>query len=316
MAGMRPGELDERDRRYEPHVAPVPAGTRREAEVVPWHGWLVHVETVGDHDSSVRMLLVHGAGGNAAAMWPFAAHLSGLGAEVIVPDLPGYGRTAPRSARFGNLTYQDWQHLLAALATRYDDDRPLVLVGASMGGMLALDAAATSGLGDLVVATCLLDLTDREVLRAVMRWPALTGVTGPSLRLARGPLAHVRLPMRAIAPMHTIANTPGLVEKVLADRRGGGGSMPLGWFRTFVDAGAAVPPESYQGPPVLVVHPGADRWTPPRLTARFLERLAGDHDLVALPGSGHFPVEQPGLQVLLDTVGERLTRLRAERSRD
>lgn len=306
---MQPGELDDRDRRYEPHVEPVPPGTRRAAEVVPWRDWQVHVERVGDPHAGVRMMLVHGAGGNAAAMWPFAAHLSALGADVVVPDLPGYGRTAAAAARPGALTYQDWQSLLADLATRYADDRPLVLVGASMGGMLALDAAALSGRGDLVVTTCLLDLTDPEVLRGVTRWPALARATRPAMGLARRPLAGVRVPMRTVAPVHAIANDPGLVAEVLADARGGGGAMPLGWFRSLVTAGPAVPPESYAGPPVLVVHPSADRWTPPRLTARFLHRLAGEHDLVALPGCGHFPVEQPGFQVLLDTVQERLARL-------
>ena len=78
--------------------------------------------------------------------------------------------------------------------------------------------------------------------------------------------------------------------------------MPLGWFRSFLEAGPAVPPESYGGPPVLLVHPGSDRWTPTGISSRYLSRLAGNHRLVELEGCGHFPVEEPGFQKFLDIV--------------
>lgn len=32
--------------------------------------------------------------------------------------------------------------------------------------------------------------------------------------------------------------------------------MPLGWYRSFLSAGPAVPPESISQPPVILLHPG------------------------------------------------------------
>ncbi|PXW35745.1 UNVERIFIED_CONTAM: hypothetical protein DES50_101692 [Williamsia faeni] len=78
---------------------------------------------------------------------------------------------------------------------------------------------------------------------------------------------------------------------------GGGGRVPLGflsdWF-TF----AHTPPEQYRGPKVTLVHPGSDRWTPPEISERFCERIAGPTQLVRLENCGHYPVEEPGLAKL------------------
>lgn len=306
------GALDQRDRRYEPHVRQVPVGATREAESWRWRDWWIHVEHVGDADASVRMLLVHGAGGNAAAMWPFAAHLAALGARVTVLDMPGYGRSAPTSARSAAVDYADWQRVLVDAVHRIDDGRPLILVGASMGGMLALDAAALSRRGDLVAATCLLDVRDPAVRDALVRVPWLARLAGPALRPVAGPLRRVRLPVRWLAPMDRVANRQRLVGEVLRDERGGGTSMPLGWFRTFLESGPAVAPEAYDGPPVLLLHPAEDRWTPTALSAAFLRRLRGESRLVELERCGHFPVEEPGFQQLLDELGAEVRRL-AER---
>ncbi len=79
--------------------------------------------------------------------------------------------------------------------------------------------------------------------------------------------------------------------------------MPLNWFRSFLEAGPAVPPESYSGPPVILVHPDNDQWTPTRISSQYLNRLAGSHRLIELAGCGHFPIEEPGFQQFLDVVG-------------
>lgn len=115
--------------------------------------------------------------------------------------------------------------------------------------------------------------------------------------------------MRWVAPMELIANDRGLVEEVLQDRRGGRGTMPLGWFRSLLETRPAVAPESYVGPPVLLLHPGRDRWTPLGISQRFLERVAGRTEIVVLEGCGHFPVEEPGFTRLMEVLGREFDRL-------
>lgn len=129
-------------------------------------------------------------------------------------------------------------------------------------------------------------------------------MAGPVLRLAAGPLADGRLPIRWVADMRHIANDPGLVREVISDRTGGGGRVPLGWMRTFLESAPLVEPEQFLGPPVLMVHPGDDRWTPLSVSRPFFDRIGAEKSLVILENCGHFPVEQPGFTRLLDAVGQ------------
>ncbi|PRC55032.1 alpha/beta hydrolase, partial [Mycobacterium sp. ITM-2017-0098] len=82
-------------------------------------------------------------------LWPAAAVAAGDGVDVLAPDLPLYGDTVePDPSR---VRYDDWVDLLCDLvrAERAADPRPLVLFGASMGGMLAYEVAARTGFGGL-----------------------------------------------------------------------------------------------------------------------------------------------------------------------
>src|SRR5438132_975051 len=83
------------------------------------------------------MVLVHGLGGSHANWLAVGAGLAAH-ARVLAPDLPGFGRTplAGRSARVrANVELLD--RLLDAV-----DGRPAVLVGNSMGGLIAMVEAA------------------------------------------------------------------------------------------------------------------------------------------------------------------------------
>lgn len=234
--------------------------------------WDVHVEAIGDPQAPARALLIHGAGGNAAAMRPFAAHIAARGIQVHLADLPGYGLTRP--VRDPRVTFEDWQELLVALAAqivRQPGRASLTIIGASMGGMLAYDVGAVSPHADAVIATCLLDLSDPRVLDRVARPPGAGRITPGAL--ARGPLTGVFLPLRTIAPMERIANHRGLVAQVAADPRGGAGAMPLGWYHSLVESGPLVAPEDYAGPPVTLLHPAEDRWTPAEASLAFHDRL-------------------------------------------
>jgi alpha-beta hydrolase superfamily lysophospholipase len=297
------------DRRYEKYI-PVSPGAAVLRSISKWEREddKIHVEHVGNPEAAVRMLLVHGAGGNSAAMWPYAAHLSELGALVTVPDLPGYGKTEvahPERVRYG-----DWQRLLVDLVQKEDDDRPLIIVGASMGGMLAYDAAAETALASHLVVTCLLDPRDPAVRRRLAWHPALAGVAGPVLRLVAGPLEDTRIPVRWLADMRHIANDPGLVGQVVMDRAGGGGRVPLGWMRSYLESSPLVEPEEFNSTPVLMVHPGDDRWTPLELSRSFFNRIAARKSLVTLEGCGHFPTEEPGFTQMLGAVQRVLNELR------
>lgn len=296
-----PGVLDPADFRYERHFPPLPIGVPRAAEVWTWQQHRVHVEHVGEPDAPVRVLLVHGAGGNAAAMWPLAAQLACLGARVTVPDLPGYGRTLSRQP--SKVQYHHWGDLVVDLVAREADDRPLIIAGASLGGMLALDAATRTGQADAVVATCLLNMSDPAVREATFRTSWLARLGPALLTVAAGPFAGTRLPLRWVSRMHKITNDKELLAELLADQRGAGTRSSLRWMRSLVEAQPHTPAEKVTVP-VLLVHGDQDRWTPMPLSLDYLRRIPAPTAVVPLVGSGHFPTEDAGLATLLNSVAQ------------
>ncbi|MFP2924215.1 alpha/beta hydrolase [Pyxidicoccus sp. 3LG] len=119
---------------------------------MPDEAWLdvgpyrVHLDCWRRPEAPATLVLVHGGGGNGRLLAPFGAMLAALGYEVLAPDLPGYGLTQVRNKRA--LVYDDWRDTLAAVleAEAGRSRRPLVVFGASMGGMLAYDVTVRTRL--------------------------------------------------------------------------------------------------------------------------------------------------------------------------
>ena len=273
----------------------------RESTWLDHRGYRVHVERVGDPGAPDCVVLLHGAGGHAEMLWPFAAAIAAHGVYVLVPDLPEYGRT--RAASPGRVRYSDWVDLAARVVKAQSDSHAgrLVIVGASMGGLLGYDVATRTGVVDGLVATCLLDPSDARARRAMAR-PSWLGPIAPALlKIIAGPLANLRVPIRWLAKMDAISDNPAIRAAVLADPLGGGNRIPLGFLRTFLTSRPAVPPERARVP-VVLAHPADDRWTPVEVSMPFLDRLAGPTEVVMLPNAGHLPMEQPGAGRLIQAV--------------
>ena len=93
------------------------------------------------------VLLVHGLGGSATNWAAVGEDLTRYG-HVVAPDLPGFGRTPPagRTAEVG-----DQADYVARVISRFTD-RPAIVIGNSMGGMItALVAARYPRLVDRIV---------------------------------------------------------------------------------------------------------------------------------------------------------------------
>ncbi|WP_431949780.1 alpha/beta hydrolase [Nocardia lijiangensis] len=289
----------------------LPAEYRREPLVEPtstwwsWRGRRVHVARAVRPEATARVLVVHGAGGHAGLVWPFAALAAAEGVDAMALDLPLYGDTVepdPSSVR-----YTDWVQLLAEFvcAERESDDRPLIVFGASVGGMLAYETAARTGAVAHVVATCLLDPADPAARRASARW-SFTGGPAPLLLGSLPPVARrLRVPIRWLADMRNMSLDPALSDLCARDPRGGGVRVPLGFLADFMTF-RHTPPEEFTSAPVTLVHPAADRWTPPALSTRFLARIPAPTRTVLLENCGHFPIEEPGLSRLATALREVL----------
>lgn len=264
-----------------------------------WRGHRVHVARRRRPDAPVRMLVVHGAGGHSAALWPLAAQLAGgaVDVDIAAVDLPLYGRTqCPDPSA---VVYEQWLELLEDFVAAEHDGRPLVLFGASIGGLIAYEVAARAGAGAVaaVAATCLVDPRDRRVRARITRFGPLGVLTAPLLRLARGRLARVMVPMRWIADLKRMSRDPELSRLCAHDPQGGGSRVPLGFLASYVRHRHIA--SMTETAPVLLVHPERDDWTPIDLSLRLLDAAVSGSRAVVLSECGHFPVEEPGLTDLV-----------------
>lgn len=264
-----------------------------------WRDAAVHLDRYEVDDSPLSVVVLHGAGGHGRLLASAGRMLADAGCSAVMPDLPGYGLTdAPAAMR----RYDVWVALVGDLvrAERERTGRPVALFGMSVGGMLAWDVAASLPPGSVaaVVATNLLDPSDPAVRAGVARFPAL-GARIPAL-LGATPrrLDDLRLPLAVVANAKEIANDPQVSRALLADRRGTGNRIAIGFLRSWFGYRPAIEPEQWEHGPVLLAHPGDDRWTPTALSLPFFRRIAGPTSFVELANCGHLPMESPGLDQL------------------
>lgn len=121
---------------------------------------------------------VHGLGGSHLN-WALLAPLLAQSGAVYAPDLAGFGLTPPTGRR---ATFRDNLDLLGGFIATVSPDRPVVVLGNSMGGLMSILLAAKRPA--LVAATVLIApasprpltaVPDREVLTnfAIMATPVL-----------------------------------------------------------------------------------------------------------------------------------------------
>ena len=261
---------------------------------------LLQLDRHGDDNAALTVVLVHGAGGYGRMFAPLAQRLAVAGHEVLAPDLPGYGRSA---GHWSQVDYAAWKRILLALiaAEHARRPRPIVLLGASIGGYLAYLVAAESPWVRGLVATTLADPRDPVVQAALVRRPwmrHLLPALRPLSRVSRG----LRVPVRWFTHMQRMSRNPALAALVCRDPLGGGNRVPLGLLASLFDTAPALEPEQFDRCPVLMAHPACDAWTPVEISDPFFNRLAAPRQRVLLERCGHFPIEQPGLDQFRDAL--------------
>jgi pimeloyl-ACP methyl ester carboxylesterase len=125
------------------------------------------------------LVVVHGLGG-AAVNFTLLAPLLGRRHRVLIPDLPGHGRSDPLERADDLTAYADHVAALAELEGMF----PAPLVGYSMGGVIALRLAVSrpksvTGLA-LVAAAGIVSVSRRAEI-----WLAVTGALRPAQVMTR-----------------------------------------------------------------------------------------------------------------------------------
>lgn len=233
---------------------------------------------VEDAGAGRPVLCLHSAGQNGVQWREVLRRLPAHGYRVIVPDLPGHGRSdALAGGAVTDLgTYAGW---LATLLARLDVAHPIV-VGCSIGGKLALELALDRDVAPAAVVAMAADahntrLSQRSLTRS------LEDAASPSRgdRTYYGTLASVGgdvAPERAtaIAAMHRredpVVSTADLIAWTAHDLRDRIGEITC---------------------PVRLVAGAEDFWIDLRDTRWTAERIPGcRYDELA--GVGHYPMEE------------------------
>jgi pimeloyl-ACP methyl ester carboxylesterase len=241
-------------------------------------GSAVYFEESG---SGPAILAVHGLGGGAWFFTGLARRLTAA-CRVIAVDLPGTGRS---STPPGGMSIDRWVTDLGELVDERIDG-PAVLLGHSMGTIIALHAAsawATPRLRGLVFAGGLPEplphIKERLAGRAALLHRA--GIDGTGAAVAAANFSPAVLGSRP--------ELVGLFERSLEAQE------PLAYAeccRTLISASAEHLVERVRLP-ALSISGADDQYAPPDRVAAFVRRVPGCRQEI-LQNCGHFPfLEQP-----------------------
>ncbi|MGU7780017.1 alpha/beta hydrolase [Burkholderia sp. PU8-34] len=270
-----------------------------------WHGHCLHLDTYRNPQAKVKVILFHGVGTNGRQMsMILGEQLARRGYETIAVDMPEYGMTEVGKGAL--IRYDDWVRAGSDLvdAERARDSRPIVLYGLSAGGMLTYHVAAMNRNVKGIVGMTFLDQRLQQVRDETARNLFMSRVGGPMVSIgAMTPLKALRIPMSLASKMSALVNNEAALKVWLSDRRSAGNAMTMAFLGSYVSYRPAVEPDEFDVCPILLTQPAADRWTPLHLSEPFLGRVRKvPVTVVMLENAGHYPLEQPGLSQMVDTI--------------
>jgi alpha-beta hydrolase superfamily lysophospholipase len=223
-----------------------------------------YVRTWPIDDPARLVVLVHGYGEHIGRYEHVAAALNARGSAVVGPDHRGHGQSPGEPA-----LVEDFEPIvddLRAVVQEARGELPVVMVGHSMGGLIAT--------------------------RYAQRFPEdLAGLvlSGPAIGL--GPVLQGWLEDPPSDPIDgaVLSRDPAVGEAYAADPLVYHGGWKVPTLQAFIaadDAIAAGP--GFGALPLLYVHGGDDQLVPAGLAQPVVERLAGeDSELVVIDGARH-----------------------------
>jgi pimeloyl-ACP methyl ester carboxylesterase len=235
------------------------------------------------------LVVVHGLGG-AAVNFTLLAPLLARRHRVLIPDLPGHGKTEPLERADGLTAYADHVAALAELEGMF----PAPLIGYSMGGVIALRLAVSrpksvTGLA-LVAAAGIVSVSRRAEI-----WLAVTGALRPAQIMTRFRGTFARRPRLRWLPfgLWGAVDPPALApEGVLGFLEGPSQHTDVGTAGRALLRDDPRPDLDHVRCPVLLLWGSRDRLVPLVDGFEYARRLRAP--IRTVPAAGHLLVgEQP-----------------------
>lgn len=261
-----------------------------------WKDYHIHLDRMSVPNSKIKVIFIHGAGGNGRLFAPYARMLQVHGYDIVSPDLPPYGLSYKESLK--STDYHEWIKIMTEFIEQEfnRDGKPIVLLGASIGGMLAYHVASLSKQVKGLIVTTFVDTSNQKVRDQIAPNKLISRLGKFTLDNFFFVLDSFRISVSKVSRMKLITNNFDLTKLIMNDPRAAGTKVSLRFLRIFLNMEPVIEPEYFDICPILLIHPEVDPMTPYRLSESFYNRLQCEKNCVILEGAGHFPIEQPGVE--------------------
>jgi alpha-beta hydrolase superfamily lysophospholipase len=267
-----------------------------------WNDYHIHLDRMSVSSSKIKVIFIHGAGGNGRLFAPYAKMLQVHGYDVVSPDLPPYGLSYTKALI--PIDYHDWIKIITEFI-EYEykrDGKTIVLLGASIGGMLAYHAASVSKQVKGLIVTTFVDTSNHKVRDQIAPNKIISRLGKVTMDSFPFVLDSFRISVSKVSRMKLITNNIDFTKLIINDPRAAGTKIPLRFLRTFLNMKPMIEPEYFDICPILLIHPELDPMTPFNISESFYKRLQCKKRCVILEGAGHFPIEQPGVEKMKNAV--------------
>jgi alpha-beta hydrolase superfamily lysophospholipase len=239
-----------------------------------------------------RVLIAHGYGEHGGRYRHVAERLTAGGLAVVVPDHRGHGRSAGRPVSVGRFEhYVDDLHIVARAASEADGEAPTVLVGHSLGGLIAVLYAIRF---------------QHELAGLVLSAPAVVAEPVSSAGLAMARLLARIAPEMGVRrlPLDSISRDPAVVAAYRADPWVRRRPVRIRLGLEILDAVAAAEAGlSRLELPLLAMQGGEDRLVDPSAARHVHSAVASpDRTLLEYPGLYHEVFNEPERDRVLDDL--------------
>lgn len=287
---------------YYPEEFRIAEGEEPNEEYWDWKDYSVHIDRYLPHENikKVKLILVHGGGGNGRLLAPMGSYLRAEGFECVAADMPGFGLTDNNKPN----SYDTWVELVIDLIEKEvaKDGKKVVLCGISLGGMLSYHAACKNDNVAGLMVSSLADTSQKEVQIQLAKNDMMGKMGAKSLSMLKGITDSVKVPIKLTTKMWAMANDASFVDKLKKDKVGSGSWVYLKFLRTLFEAKASIEPEEFDKCPLLFFQPQKDFIIPWETSKPFYNRLGCQKEVVFLENCGHIPMEEPGIFQLKDAA--------------
>lgn len=267
-----------------------------------WNDFHIHLDRMSVPNAEMKIVLIHGAGGNGRLLAPYARMLQMHEFDVVSPDLPPYGLSSAKSLK--TMDYQDWVNIMEAFLEQEikRDGKPIILLGASIGGMLAYHVASVSKHVKGLIVTTFVDTSNQKVRDQIAPNKVISRLGKVMVDRLSIVLDSFQISVSKVSRMKLITNNQNLTRLIMNDARAAKTKVPLRFLRTFLNMKPIIEPENFNVCPILLIHPEIDPMTPLNLSEFFYNRLQCEKKCVILEGAGHFPIEQRGVEQMKEAI--------------